>query len=171
MTEMIQRAYPRYHLQAPIQYGVFNGDDSTDFHESHTLNYSAGGFCYETDLPLSPEDEVCIVMRNYMPNRTGPESYRSYLTRIRWIQPLRELRNERFAAGATIVARSHEILEAYTDEPRHNCDLCGALTPCGLLQCTDDNAQLCEHCHKHFQDLPQGKVRQCLERFMTGNVI
>ncbi len=171
MSEVIQRAYQRYRHKAPIQYSVFNGDDESHLRESRTLNYSAGGFCYETDQQLRPEDEVCIIMRNYTPGQAGPESYRSYLTRIRWIHRLARKHASCFAAGATIVARSHEIIDACCEEPRHNCDLCGALTPCHLLECTEKKAQLCEYCRVHFQSLPQGKVRQCLERYLTGNVV
>ncbi len=171
MPEIIQRTYQRYHIQAPIQYGVFNGEEKLRLQESRTLNYSAGGFCYETDQRLRPEEQVCIVMRNYTPGQAGPESYRSYLTRIRWIQPLDRENSDRFAAGARIVARSHEIIDAFSEGPLNNCDLCGALTPCYLLECTENNAQLCEHCRAHFQSLPQGKVRQCLERYLTGNVV
>lgn len=171
MSEEIQRAYQRYRLQAPIQYSVINGGGEPHLHESRTLNYSAGGFCYETTQQLSPEDEVCIIMRNYTPGQAGPESYRSYLTRIRWIHPLARERDNRFAAGARIVARSHEIIDAFSEEPRHNCDLCGALTPVCLLECTEKKAQLCGHCCAHFQSLPAGKVRQSLERYLTGNVV
>ena len=171
MSQEIQRAYPRIFFEAPIQYGIANGEKMTDYHESHTLNYSAGGICYETSQPLMPEDEVCIIMNNYTPDRRGPECYRSYLTRIRWVQPQSDKQNNRFAAGACIVARSHEILDSYTSIGRLNCDLCGALMSTCLLHCTKENAQLCEQCHKHFQALPEGKIRQCLERFMTGNVV
>lgn len=172
MAQVIQRAYPRVPFNAPIKYGVTNGEKTTpQFVSSHTFNYSAGGICYETEQPLMPEDEVCIVMNNYSPGHTGPECYRSYLARIRWINPLPKKRKERFAAGARIIARSHEILDVCTEEPRHNCDLCGALMPVCHLQCTDGDAQLCEQCHKHFQSLPKGKIRKCLERFLTGNVV
>lgn len=171
MSEVIQRAYPRISFEAPIKYGVSNGENATYFHDAHTLNYSAGGICYETDHVLTLEDEVCIIMNNYAPNLAGPESYRSYLARIRWIHPLSKQRKERFAAGARIIARSHEILDVCAEAPRHNCDLCGALMSACQLQCTEENAQLCEQCHKHFKSLPEGKIRQCLARFLTGNVV
>ncbi len=171
MTQVIQRSFPRIYFQAPIQYGVANGVESADYHQSKTLNYSAGGFCYETGQQLMPEEEVCIIMSNYSPGRNGPEGYRSYLTRIRWVHPVSKKSVERFVAGARIIARSHEVLDAISEAQRHNCDLCGALVSVCLMQCTDENAQLCEQCHKHFEALPQGKIRRCLERFMTGNVV
>ena len=172
MTQVIQRAYPRVSCKAPIKYGISNGEKAaTQFFSSHTFNFSAGGICYETDQVLTPEEEVCIIMNNYAPGHSGPECYRSYLARIRWTQRLSRKRKERFATGALIIARSHEVLDVSTEAPRHNCDLCGALMVACHLQCTDENAQLCEQCHKHFLSLPKGKVRQCLERFLAGNVV
>lgn len=171
MPQPSQRAYPRITRQTPIQYGVINGGNSTQYHDTRTLNYSAGGFCYETGHPLALEAEVCIVMNNYTPGQTGPECFRSYLTRVCWIQPLASHRNARFVAGARIIARSHEILKIDAQEARHHCDLCSTLMSVCQLQCTDGNAQLCDACYKHFFSLPQGKIRECLERFLTGNVV
>lgn len=171
MTEVIQRAYPRINFKAPIQYGVPNGKDSTHYYRSRMINYSVGGFCYVTDQQLNPEDEVCIIMSNYTPDQTGPECYRSYLTRIRWTQPVHGRRKERFASGARIIARSHEVLGAFAEEAKHNCDLCGAQIAVDNFQCAEENTELCEQCHNHFQTLPDGKIRQCVERFMTGNVV
>ncbi|MDA8137864.1 MAG: PilZ domain-containing protein [Desulfobacteraceae bacterium] len=171
LQQASQRAYPRIIFKAPIQCGVVNGESNSQFHNARTLNYSAGGFCYETDQQLMPEAEVCIVMDNYTPGQTGPECYRSYLTRVCWIQPLSSRRKERFAAGAQIIARSHEVLDVQSQKARHNCDLCSALTSTVLLHSTEANALLCEQCFKHFQSLPKGKIRECLERFLMGNVV
>lgn len=171
MTEVIQRAFPRINFKAPIQYGVPNGKNSPHFLRSRTINYSAGGFCYMTDQQLNPEDEVCIIMSNYTPGRTGPECYRSYLTRIRWTQPVHGRHKSRYASGARIIARSHEVLDVFDEEAKDSCDMCGASMPVNCLQCDDKKTQLCEQCHSHFQALPEGKIRQCVARFMTGNVV
>ena len=58
-----------------------------------------------------------------------------------------------------------------TVDPAYNWDLCRKALKESQLQCTDGNAQLCEYCFKQFNALPQGKIRQCLERFMLGNVV
>lgn len=169
MSQIRQRSYPRTAFKAPIQYTVL---DSNQSHSTQMINYSAGGMCYETDEQLEPESQVCIVMKNYAPGQYGPEGYRSYLTRISWIQPHHSRTgNSHFLAGAKIVARSHEVLTADADKPQQICDLCGALMPVCQLRYTDAKAQLCEPCSKHFHSIPQGKIRKCLERFMVGNVI
>lgn len=167
-NNIVQRTYPRVPLEAAIQYTPTN---SNDFRSTRSFNFSAGGLCYQTVQRLEPTDEVCIVMDNYAPGRFGPEGYRSYLAQICWIQPLSTPREEVFAAGARIIARSHEVLINETKEPHHLCDLCGVLMPAGLLRSTDGNAHLCEHCYRHFLSIPQGKVRRCVDRFLMGNVV
>ena len=167
MSTLVQRTYPRIELDTPIQYAAA---DSNEFHTSHSLNFSAGGLCYEMDQPFEPMAEVCIVMKNYEPGRNGPEGYRSYLARICWIQPLRTLREGQLAAGAQIIARSHEVLANGTSESRHMCDLCGVLMPVSRLFDNDGDVQLCEHCQRHFLSIPKGKLRQCLNRYLMGNV-
>jgi len=58
-----------------------------------------------------------------------------------------------------------------TEAQPHSCDLCSAMISECQPHCTDGNAELCEQCFKQFQALPQGKIRECLERFMLGNVV
>jgi hypothetical protein len=165
MSDIVQRTYPRISIETPIQYAALN---SNEFHPTRSLNFSAGGLCYQSDQPLEPMAEVCIVMLNYSPERYGPEGYRSYLARIRWVQPSNALQG--FATGAQIIARSHDILTADINEPQHICDLCGALMAADRLISTEANAQLCQHCYRQFLSVPEGKIRQSVERFLVGNV-
>jgi hypothetical protein len=165
MSNIVQRTYPRLPIETPIQYAALN---STEFHPTRSLNFSAGGLCYQSEQPLKPMAEVCIVMLNYAPERFGPEGYRSYLARIRWVQP--SASQNTFATGAQIIARSHEVLSADVKECHHICDLCGALMTADRLQSTPANAQLCEHCYRQFLSVPDIKIRQSVERFLVGNV-
>lgn len=168
MSEYVQRTYPRKAFEAPIKYAVPN---SNQFSHTRTINYSTDGLCFIADQKLEPEAEVCVVMDNYAPGRSGPESYQSYLTRVRWIRPLSAHRPERFIAGTQIMSRSHEILAAHVDESCHFCDLCGERIQECLLHCTDENAQLCEPCYQHYGTLPEGQTRECVARFLVGNVV
>jgi hypothetical protein len=165
MSNIVQRN-PRKPIETPIQYAALN---SRDFHPTRSLNFSAGGLCYQSDQPLEPMAEVCIVMLNYAPERFGPEGYRSYLARIRWVQPIAAPQGT-FATGAQIIARSHDILSADVKEFHHICDLCGALMTADRLQSTPANAQLCEHCYRQFLSVPDDRIRQSVERFLVGNV-
>ncbi len=168
MPPNIRREHPRSAFEAPIKYSVSN---SSAYRCTRVLNSSAAGLCFETDHMMAPEDEICVVMDNYAPDQPGPERFRSYLTRIRWAQRRSAPPHEGFIAGAQIVACSHEVLIPSGDERCHRCDMCGALVQECRLQCTEENAQLCGSCHQHYRAIPEGKISECVERFLIGNVV
>jgi hypothetical protein len=165
---MIQRSHPRSAYRTPIQYAVFN---SNQFRPALTCDFSEGGFCCETDRQLTPQEEVCIVMQNYTPGLDGPEGYHSYVAQIRWTQLLHRNGDERYAAGAQIVARSHEILASDSQMPIRICDLCNSPVAQHRIIQTLSHAQICESCAKHLSKMTSPKIRKCVERFLMGNVV
>jgi hypothetical protein len=168
MTTIVPRAYERIASQAPLQYALL---DTEQFHRSQAHDFSAGGVCFEPHEPLKPGTDICIVMEGYRPEQSGLEAYRSYVASISWIHLLSKNGSEHYMAGARFVTRSHEIITAENQLPRHLCDLCGELVTLNRLEKTHGGAQLCHHCQKHFKKIPPGKVRQCIERFLIGNVV
>ncbi len=168
MTQIIARSNPRTAYHAPIKYALLN---SQQFRPTRTYDYSRDGLCYETNQALDIESEVCIVMDNYAPGQDGPEGYRSYVARIRWMQLLSNNGTTRYAAGAQILARSHEILATEAQLPKQFCDLCGTMKPAHRIESMDNGIQLCRQCSRHFHNIPSDKIRQCVERYLMGNVI
>ena len=168
MAAFVKRAHPRRTLQAPIRYRTAQSDQ---FFGARTLNYSSEGLCLEVDQEVAPQTEIYVVMENYAPGQAGPEGYRCYRTRVRWIRPLSAHRDQGFMAGMQIMARSHDAPEVRVDEPHQICDLCGDLIQECRLHCTDENAQLCEPCYRHYCKIPEGKTRECVDRFIVGNVV
>jgi hypothetical protein len=168
MTQLTLRSHPRKAYHLPIEYALL---DSERFEPAHTYDYSAEGFCYELPRKIEPDTEVCIVMQNYTPGDSGPEAYRSYVARIKWINQIPNNGNERYAAGAQIVARSHEVLSAKALLPRVVCDLCDRLEPLNKIRQINEGVYLCRQCLKHFSRIPSEKIRQCVERFLIGNVV
>ena len=162
------RNFQRTVHQVPIKYALL---DTDKFHDARTYDFSSGGLCYETHEPLNPGTDVCIVMENYRPGESGPEGYRSYVASIRWTQLLSKNGTERYASGARLITRSHDIITAENQLPYHVCDLCGAQKPLNKIDPTQAGAQLCTHCMKHYCCIPSGKIRECVERFLVGNVI
>lgn len=168
MSNITPRSHPRVNHEAPIQFALLN---SHQFRSTRMFNYSDGGLCYETDQPLALKEKVCIVMENYQPGQTGPEGFRSYLTQVRWTELISKNGVERYAAGAQWIFRSHDILATEAQLPHHICDLCGSRLPVHKLEQTTQGTQLCQACSEHFHNIPAGKIRQCVERFLLGNVI
>ncbi len=168
MEKITPRAHPRTPYDVPIQYALLN---SENFSSAHTFDFSDAGLCYEVPHKLEPDSDVCIVMQNYSPGDTGPEAYHSYVARIRWINLLSKNGIERYAAGAQIIARSHEVLSTEEHIPRTACDLCGSVEPMHKVTQTETGVVLCKRCLKHFSNIPSEKIRQCVERFLIGNVL
>jgi hypothetical protein len=168
MSPIIPRAYPRTAFETPIKYRL---PGAGQYHAARTSNYSMGGLCLKTDRQLPPQSEICVVMENYAPGKSGPERYRSYIASVRWIRPQAPRRPDRFIAGTQIMACSHEILTADDRGLCRVCDLCGALIQECLLHGTEDKAQLCEPCHGHYDNIPEGPISECVERFLIGNVV
>jgi ribosomal protein L37AE/L43A len=168
MTDIIPRSHIRTTHKAPIQYALLN---SAQFEPTRTYDYSANGLCYEVTRELAPETEVCILMDNYAPDHSGPEAYRSYVALVRWVHLLSKNGTNRYAVGAQIVARSHDILTSEEQLPQYQCDLCGKTEPKHRIQTAGAGVDLCRRCLKHFSHIPSTKIRQCVERFLLGNVI
>lgn len=168
MTQIIPRSHPRTAHQVPIQYALLN---TQQFENSHTLDYSTDGFCYEIRRKLEPETEVCVIVDNYSPDHGGIEAYRSYVARIRWIHLLSQNGSNCYAAGAQIVARSHDVLTTEAQLPRLACDMCANMEPVHRIHDTGAGVCLCRQCLKHFSNIPSEKIRKCVERFLIGNVV
>ncbi|KJS33342.1 MAG: hypothetical protein VR64_00575 [Desulfatitalea sp. BRH_c12] len=166
MSRFIQRDYPRIIHQAAIKYVPKN---NMELRPAFMQNYSITGLCFASDQALDLDSEICIVMEDYHPECFGPECFRSYRARIRWHHPL--IRREGFATGAQFVARSHDLLAYDDDITRCACDLCGSLAPADQMAHTCADTCLCPYCNAHIDHLPEGKIRRCLERFLTGNVV
>ncbi len=168
MTQIIPRKNPRTDYRAPIHHALLN---TQQFRPTLTYDYSLDGMCYVTDQPLDIESEVCIVMDNYLPGKEGLEGYRSYLARTRWIKRLSINGADQYAAGAQIVARSHEVLATEAQLPRRRCDLCDTWQPAHRIEAVGQGVELCRLCTLRFNKIPSVRVRQCLERYLLGNVI
>jgi len=120
---------------------------------------------------LEPDSNVHIVMCNYSPGAFGPEAYKSYLVRVVWCGETARPDAFSFGAGARFIARSHDLLDAQICEPKRSCDLCGALQNAPQIADIENGPSLCPDCLKHFTAIPNGHVKDCIYRFLSGNVL
>ena len=168
MTATMPRSFHRAAHQVPITYSLL---DSEKFYPARTHDFSSEGLRYETREPLTPGADVCIVMGNYTPGQTGPEGFQSYVASIRWTRQVLTNGTRRYISGARLITRSHDIITRQAQLPHLACDLCGAPTPLNKLELTQAGAHLCNYCMKHYRSITTDKIRQCVERFLLGNVI
>lgn len=168
METTIRREFPRAQYDAPIRYSFVNTEESFN---SCMSNYSEGGLCYESNQLVAPKSDVLILMDNYAPGRSGPEGYRSYGAKVRWIKKISQGESNRYATGVQFLVRSHDTLTCAQIDRSAVCDLCGIHVLPSSIETTSTYIQLCAKCSKHYHNLPSGKVKESIERFLIGNVI
>ena len=168
MKVYAKRAYPRNNYEAPIMYARIGTDDYSD---SRMYNFSRNGLYFEPKQPLVPESDIVVVMVNYAPGTFGPEAYRSYAAKIRWCREIPQRKADLYGVGVELFARSNEILNPEIRETVHTCDLCGELCPSENIRLTEDHFLLCDNCDKHMGAMPNGMIKDSINRFLAGNVL
>jgi hypothetical protein len=168
MEPYARRVYPRGHYEAPILYARVGSDS---YYDSRMYNFSEGGMYFEPERPLAPESDLSIIMVNYDPGTFGPEAYKSYIAKTRWCTEVTRAERHRFGVGAKFLSKSHEIPVADLCKMRVHCDLCGKLCGSGEIKQTEDYFNLCRHCLKHMNAMPDGSIKESIHRFLSGNVV
>ncbi len=144
---------------------------SDDFLESRMFNFSRSGLYMETNQVFPPDSKIVIVMNNYAPAQYGPEAYRSYIARICWGREREDRYGIWFGAGVQFQSKSHEMIGETKPDILETCDLCGALSKSGEYHRLQNEIILCLQCYTHFSKFPEGEIKQCIERFILGNVL
>lgn len=160
-----RRAYPRVAYQTDIQVSL---PETGAYVDSRSYNFSLGGMYLETPQPLSRDATIQIQMKDYAPGAYGPEAYQCYVAGVRWRREFAGNGHPLFGIGVQFLERRHGDLAA---EDRVVCELCGDLTSSLKCRHTPEGARFCPDCYKHLETLPDGKIRGCIHRFLTGNVV
>lgn len=165
MTPPSRRMYPRIAYQADIRLAVPETDVCVD---SRSYNFSLGGMYLETLQRLPREATVEIQMKDYSPGVYGPEAYQLYVAGVRWRRKIGGNGSPRYGIGVQFLERRHADPAS---EDRRVCELCGDLTPASGCRMILEGTRFCPDCHKHLEKLPDGKIRECIHRFLIGNVV
>lgn len=168
MDTYIQRTHPRNDYLAPIKY---SSDISGGYEDARIYNYSKDGFGIEPRQRTDPGRQIHILTSNYSPGTDGPEAFKRYLARIQWCRENEDQGDFPFRAGVQILSMSNDLIESNDCLVKNNCDLCGKPTESGIIMHTEGLADLCPNCYDHFMQIPNGMLKQSLERFIIGNVI
>jgi hypothetical protein len=142
-----------------------------NFTEARVFNFSKGGLYIESLNPITPETDVAIMMINYNPGTYGPEAYKSYIAQVKWSKDISENGSPKHGFGVEFLSKSHEVCEILVPENVTSCDLCGKLIPSEDNYYLDDMIVVCPNCNKHLSALPDGQIKECIKRFLIGNVI
>ncbi len=165
MSARDRRVYARKYYEAPISYAKFN---AKGFYEATMYNISEGGMYFETEDALMIGAPVYIRMINFSPEAYTPGSHKAFVAQVRWCRKIPE--TSVFGAGVQYMAKAH-LNGIDMDSETSLCDLCGENTALTEIHETNDALGLCLDCFKRLGGLIDGKIKECIMRFATGNVI
>ena len=168
MSAFTKRAYSRDAYEAPIMYANY---DTENYYQAKMYNSSAGGMYFESDHSIKPKSDICIKMINYRADKSGPEAYKAYRAKVRWCKKIDKGDNSRYGIGIQYLVKSHTVYGGNVHGSTSSCDLCGERMRSGEIHETDDFICLCINCFKYLDELPEGKIKESIKEFLTGNVI
>lgn len=168
MNQLDRRTFPRIRHEAKIMYAPA---DSDAYRESRMYDFSQGGMYFEGMEALPPFSDVQIRMKEYTPGGYGPEAFRWYLANIRWRRELNGNGAFRYGFGVRFVKKSHAAMGMDAPMGAQPCDLCGELGPPPQIRIHSDSTTFCGSCDKHLGALPDGFLKDCIHRFVAGNVV
>ncbi len=168
MSSQGKRVHPRIRYEVPIRHAPV---DTPDYLDGRTGDFSRGGLSIVSPGPFIPKTDIHIVMGNHTPGTYGPEAYKSYVARVCWHRESINGGGSLFQAGVEFMKRLQVDHILPTQSEPVSCHLCGSLFPEEEIRWIEDGCRLCIHCHKHYLSIPAGAVRDCIQRYLTGNVL
>ena len=150
MSVITQRAFTRNEYRAAIHFSDLLAKAS---HEAEMINSSVGGMGFLAGQELRPGDGILIKMFDMAPDPYWLEARRDYYAEVRWC-----------------VKRDGEELLNYQVGVRFlvdKCRLCDKM----IHRRADDASDLCKSCFDHVCTLSDGTIKDCIEKYLMGNIL
>ena len=163
-----QRAFYRNKSDTPARY---ESVEAGLYYDSRIVNYSNGGLCLEVQQQLPYEALVNIDVLEHTPGAFGPEGYRAFLGEVRWCREIRSNGSKIYDMGVHVISKKRETAGMLDKPGSYSCQLCGDSVLARHVTEILEWVYLCPYCCRHFNALPQGRLKDSVERFMIGNVI
>lgn len=163
-----RREFPRVHHESDILYAP---GETFAFRESRMRNFSKGGIYFETMELLPENSKIHIMMEEDSPDAYGPGAYQSYSADIRWRRNIQQNGRSLYGFGVRFLEIHHEPLKTPVILEKVVCEMCGALESRTECQMNDEFVVFCPTCRNHVDHLPDGNLKDCIDRFLLGNVV
>ncbi len=151
MKILSRRAFPRRLCQVPVVYAF---SDTDHYHPATMQNISKGGMCMESEYYLEPGTDIYI--RTLSDTSGIADDYRGT---VAWCRKWKEAEDQKPCFGVGIRFWVNV------------CTQCGEAIAWRNIHLTDNAICLCPDCASHLNHLPQGKLRECIENYLMGNVL
>lgn len=157
MSTIPKRAFSRQTCQARITYSEYGNSEA--LFEAEMYNTCEGGMYFEANDALQPGADICIKLDNYSPEMHGLEAIDGYRAEVMWC---RKIHKEEDACACYGVGVRFMI---------NTCSHCGEKVAYGDIHKTDSFLFLCSRCLKHLHTIPDGQLKDSIEKFLLGNVV
>jgi len=150
MSFITQRAFTRNEYRTPIH---FSDRSTKELHEGEMINSCVGGMAFISDRELKPGDGILIKMADVAPDPYWLEAKRDYLAEVRWCIKKEDASSSRYRIGVRFLVET--------------CRLCDKT----IHQDSAEAEDLCEDCMDNQCSLSDGTIKDCIDKFLMGNVL
>lgn len=155
MSTIPKRAFNRNNCQARILYSEYG--NRNEFFEAEMYNSGEGGMYFEANDALKPGSDICIKLGNYSPEYHGLEAIDGYRAEVMWCRKVAKEEGACYGVGVRFMVNT--------------CSHCGEKVAYSDIHKTDSFLFLCSRCMKHLHTLPNGHLKDSIEKFLIGNVV
>lgn len=158
MNPITRRAFGRCSAEARIQYAEYNEHQTENFSNAKMYNNGEGGMYFESSDPLKPGTDILIKVIDSGSNDHPPEARNGYRAEVMWCQKInKENQNSSYGVGVRFMVNV--------------CDHCGRKMDYSRINVTENFLFFCPPCFEHHLQMEEGKIKECIESYMMGNVI
>jgi len=150
MNVITQRAFTRNEYRAAIHFSDLSAKVS---HKAEMINSSVGGMGFLAERELRPGESILIKMVDMAPDPYWLEPRQDYYAEVRWC-----------------VKMDDEEALAYQVGVRFLVDTC-RLCDQEIHRRVNDAPDLCERCRDHVCSLSDGTIKDCIEKYLMGNIL
>ena len=143
------RAFQRAGHRIPIRYAAAGTEH---FFNATMVNSSDGGMYFESDTRIEPRADLLIHIAG------APDGEQSeYRAEVRWCREMKDCKPPCYGIGVRFVSNV--------------CHQCGDIIAVRDIRRTPDHIRLCPSCNAQMESMKEGKIKECLEQYLLGNVI
>ena len=150
MNIITQRAFTRNKYSVSIHYSCCSAKDK---HEGEMVDSSVGGMNFLAECELKPGDRILIEIADIAPDPYWLDAKRGYFAEVRWCMKKEGAASPGYRVGVRFLIAS--------------CRLCDK----AIHHSSADSEVLCVDCRDRVGALSDGTIKDCIEKYLIGNVL
>jgi hypothetical protein len=158
------RAFYRNYYDAPLLYRY---SDVNRYWDAKVKNLSEDGMFFVTCQSLVPDAEIYIKIVDAVPEIFRYRRPLPSRAKVRWCREIDPEGVLGYGIGIQYMTNSHVKFS----QQSCTCDLCGCTVHSGEIYRSRENIYSCSECFDRLSKLPEGKIRECVDGFLCGNVL